>query len=88
MEVAQDRGSYSCLSAFTMCKCLTKFILNVIIWIAQIIKTAACVAIVLIVALRLSKIDYNSNSIDVTYTCLLGTNNGQSLCTYAYIGQW
>lgn len=62
-----------------------------LVWTAQIIKTAACIAIVLIVALRLTNIQVDTENTQITYSCLLGTNTsyngGGSLCTYAYIGE-
>ena len=64
--------------------------INVITWVAQLLKTACAVAIVLIVCLQLTNIGVTVTASDqsVTYFCVLGTNNGQSLCTYAYIGRY
>ena len=62
--------------------------IKIAVAIAQILKTACAVAIILIVALRLTNysVTLTTTEQSVQYVCLLGTNNGQSLCTYAYIG--
>lgn len=70
--------------------CLGGCVINVITWVAQLLKTACAVAIILIVCLQLTNVGmtFNTTEQSVTYFCVLGTNNGQSLCTYAYIGRY
>ena len=59
------------------------------VWAAQLLKTACAVAIVLIVSLQLTNVGvtFNTATQTINYACLLGDNNGQSLCTYAYVGK-
>lgn len=62
--------------------------LKLVVGIAQILKTACVIAIVLIVTLQLSNYQFTLTTTQQSfdYVCLLGSNNGRSLCTYAYIG--
>ncbi|GAX77581.1 hypothetical protein CEUSTIGMA_g5025.t1 [Chlamydomonas eustigma] len=69
------------------CSCLSKFVINVITWIFQVLKVATAIAIIIIVFYHLQNVNVvvNGFSTNVTFQCLLGPDyNGDTLCSYAY----
>mmetsp|Transcript_35098 Transcript_35098/g.78128 ORF Transcript_35098/g.78128 Transcript_35098/m.78128 type:complete len:189 (-) Transcript_35098:152-718(-) len=69
-------------------KCAAALVLKIICWVLSLLKTAASVAIIIIVAIHLTDVTVTTTedlSVETSYTCYLGiTENETDLCVYAY----